>query len=272
MVKKALFLVTFYLRFSLYSLNTQPWYDDIWEFTFAPSYTYDYFSRVQNGRPQLETGLNNHLLVFDLAFSPSPLWEVDGGIEFADTSSQKTSFRSGALQIRYLWLDDVTGDPVSLTTGVNFRAVSPRSLKDLNTPYHAEFDFEFNASLGREWSRRTLWYLRAYAFASGGIGNRGFPWLCFLGKIEGNIKKAHRLGTFAEGYFGFGDKNTVNTKHFNGYGLIRHRSIDLGGEYTYIFPVSGRLSFSYTHRLYAHAFPQAVKFFTIKYLFPFSLF
>lgn len=260
------------LPISLFGLEMEPWFCNIWEFTFTPSYTYGRFHHVQNGHPRLKSPFNEHILAFDLAVPPSPNWEIDADVEFADTTRQSMGLRSGALQARYLWLDDVVGDAVSLTTGLSARGVSRHGLKDISCPYHSQANFEVNTSIGREWDCGFDWRTRVYGFGAIGMANRGYPWARAFATFEGNIQSAHRFGIFAEGFFGFGNESRVKTDHFNGYAFIRHRNIDLGLKYTYAFEIWGRLSFAYTRRLYARSFPENVNFFTVSYMLPFSLF
>ncbi len=253
------------------ALNREPWFCNVYEFTLTPSYTYSRYRDVQDGHPQLPSVSNDHLLAFDLAVPPSPNWEAGADIEFAETPRQPFGIRSGALQGRYLWLNDCVGDPVSLSTGISARGVSHHSLKDVSSPYHSNVNFELNTSIGREWDQGFDWRLRLWGFGAIGMANRGFPWGRAFATFEGNIHH-HRLGLFSEFYAGFGDHALVNTRHFLGYAFIRHRSLDLGIQYTYAFEIWGHLSLSYTRRLYARSFPENVNFFTLSYLFPFSLF
>jgi hypothetical protein len=272
-MRKLLFSLTCgILPISLSALEIDPWFCNLWEFTFTPSYTYGRFHHVQNGHPQIKNVFNENLLNLALAVPPSLNWEVDGEVEFADTTRQSMGLRSGAAQVRYLWLDDVLGDAVSLTTGVSARGVSSHSLKDISCPYHSYANFEINTSIGREWDRGFDWRIRLYGFGAIGQGNVGYPWARAFATLEGNIQSTHRLGIFTEGYFGFGPHSRVSTNHFHGYADIRHQNIDLGVQYTYVFEIWGRLFFAYTRRLYAKSFPENVNFFTVSYMLPFSLF
>jgi hypothetical protein len=260
------------LPISLFALEIEPWFCNVWEFNLTSSYTYSRYRHVHNGHPQLKSASNDHVLAFDLSVPPSPNWEIDADIEFAETPRQSMGFRSSAFQARYLWLDDVMGDPVSLTTGASIRGVSSHSLRDVSCPYHSHANFELNTSIGREWDRGFDWRVRLYGFAALGMANQGSPWARAFTTFEGNLQGAHRFGIFAEGYFGFGHRTQVPVNHFNGYASIRHQSLDAGVHYTYVFEIWGRLIFAYTRRLYAHSFPENVNFFTIQYMLPFSLF
>jgi hypothetical protein len=260
------------LPLSLIGFAPDPWFYNVWEFNFTPSYTYSRYRDVQNGHPQLKSVSNDHLLAFDLTLSPQPQWEFAGEVEFADTPRQSMGLRSLALQGRFLWQNDVAGDPVSLTTGLSVREVAGHSLKDVSCPYHFHTNIEANASIGREWSEGFHWQTRLFALGAVGMANRGFPWTRAFIAFEKQWVCAHRLSLFTEGYFGFGPQNRVHTNRFNGYSRIRHQSIDLGASYTYIFEIWGRITAAYTRRLFARSFPERVNFFTVAYTLPFSLF
>ena len=110
-------------------VESQPWFGDVYQFHFLGSYAYSRFNSFQNAEPPLDHVFQSHLAYLGLDFSPSPVWSIDGDIQFADTSAMSFNFRSLALQGRYLWLDDIIGDPISFVTGANIRVTSSRSLK-----------------------------------------------------------------------------------------------------------------------------------------------
>ncbi len=256
---------------ALLGLERMPWYCNVYEFTFTPTYTYSRYPSVNHGVPHHQSPSHDHLLSFDLAFPPTPEWEFDAEIEFADTPRQSMGLRSIAAQARYLWLNDVIGDPVSLTTGAAIRGVSKHSVRDVSSPYHSYYNFELNSAVGREWDRGFDWQFRSYGGGALGIANHGYPWLSIFTMVEGQFH-SNRLGLFLDSYLGFGHKKTVKINHFHGYGSIEHRNIDLGVKYTYAFDIWGHLSLAYTRRLLAHSFPEKVNFFTISYMLPFSAF
>jgi hypothetical protein len=260
------------LPISLFGLDREPWFCNMWEFTFRPTYTYSTYPDVQNGVPDKQETSHDHVISFDFAVPPSPEWQIDAEVEFADTPRQSMGLRSLAFQVKYLWLNDLVGDPISLTTGAVSRGVTRHSVQDVSSPYHSYLNFEINTTLGREWNRETYWWLRTYGGVSLGIANHGYPWANAFAIIEGQMQQAHRLGLFCEGALGFGHRKEVFINHFNGYGSIQHRNIDVGLKYTYAFEIWGQLSVAYTRRLYARSFPENVNFFTLSYMLPFSLF
>jgi hypothetical protein len=173
--------------------------------------------------------------------------------------------------VRHLWLDEFVGDPFSLTSGVVLRGVTHYSLKDLSSPYHGEFDAELNTAIGREWSQGPFWTYRIFALGALGIANKGSGWAKAFAAFEGNGSDTHQYGIFAEGYFGFGSKESVNARHFHGWGLIHHQSIDLGIRYQYQLQLWGAFSIAYAYRPFARSYPEHVNTLILSYHLPFSL-
>ena len=267
-MRKLLFFL--FPMFSLLALQEQPWFGDCLEFHFHGSYAYSYFDRVQNGSPQLTSTFESHVIDSGLDFSPTPEWSVDGGIEFADTSQQNFNFRTIALQARYLWFDDIVGDPVSMATGISVRFTNTDSLRDVSCPYHGNFDFEANLALGREFDPSEYWAVRFWGFGAVGHANRGSPWIRGILAFESNYDDQHKFAFFAEGINGYGRHTTVNINDFDGYAKIRQKSIDIGARYGYTLGVYGTLRFAYVRRVLAKSCPEQVNYFIFSYLLPFS--
>ncbi len=254
------------------ALEMQPWFGNVYEFHFLGDYTYSRYNKVDHATPPLKHPSNDQLFLLGLDFCPSSSWDLDLDVEFVHTPRQEWGFRSAAAQIRRLWLDDVLYDSVSLTTGLLLRGVSGTSLKDVSCPYHAAFDMEMNIAIGKEWSSSAFWRYRLFGFGALGIGNRGSPWSRAHVAIELNSEDVHRYELFSDGYFGYGNEETINIKHFHSYAHIHHKSVDVGLSYGYMMSVWGTLYLSYAHRVYARSFPANTNFFSLSYNLPFSLF
>src|SRR3990167_6041625 len=112
------------------ALEVQPWFGDVYEFHFLGSYAFSCFDSVQNSRPPYHHFFYSNLFYSGLEFSPSPVWDIDGDLQLANTSEVPFNFRTAAIQARYLWQDDIIGDPMSFATGGNIRATATSSLKD----------------------------------------------------------------------------------------------------------------------------------------------
>ncbi len=252
------------------SLEVQPWFGDCLEFHFLGSYSYSFFNKVEKGVPKLTDTFQSHVAYLGLDFSPTPEWSVDTDIQFADTTKQNFNFRTVALQARYLWLDDIIGDRISLATGANARFTNTDSLRDVSCPYHANFDFELNFSFGKEFDVSDYWAWRFWGFGCVGHANTGSPWVRAILALETNYNDQHKLGFLAEGSNGYGRHTTVQIDDFHGYAKIRQKSIDLGVRYGYRIGVWGTLRFSYMRRVLAKSCPEQVNDFVFSYLLPFS--
>ncbi len=270
-MKAILGLAFLFAPFAGTSLEVQPWFGDCLEFHFLGSYAYSFFDKVQHGVPQLTSTFQSNVAYLGLDFSPTPEWSVDTDFQLADTTQENFNFRSVALQARYLWFDDIIGDPISLATGASVRFTNTDSLHDVSCPSHAHFDFEGNFALGKEWDVSDCWAWRLWGYGAIGQANLGSPWVRAIVAVETNYDDQHKLALLAEGSNGYGSRRTVLIDHFNGYAKIRQKSIDLGLRYGYRVGVWGTLRFEYLRRVLAKSCPQEVNTFIFSYLLPFSL-
>lgn len=252
------------------SLEVQPWFGDCLEFHFLGTYAYSYFEKVQNGIPQLTKTFQSNVAYLGLDFSPTPEWSVDTDIQVAATTQESFNFRSVGLQGRYLWFDDIIGDRLSLATGGSIRFTNTASLHDVSCPSHANFDFELNFSLGKEFDVSDSFAWRLWGFGAIGHANRGSPWVRAIAAVETNYDDQHKLALFAEGSNGYGRHSHVLVDDFDGYAKIRQKSIDLGARYGYRIGVWGTLRFEYMRRVLAKSCPEQVNSFIFSYLLPFS--
>jgi hypothetical protein len=252
------------------SLEVQPWFGDCLEFHFLGGYSYSFFKKVENGEPQLQDTFQSNLGYLGLDFSPTPEWSIDTDIQLAETTQEEFNFRSMALQGRYLWLDDIIGDKISLATGGSVRFTNSASLHDVSCPSHANFDFELNFAFGKEFDFSHSWAWRFWGFGALGHANRGSPWVRGILALETNYDDQHKFALLALGSNGYGGHRVVLIDDFNGYAKIRQKSIDLAFRYGYRLGVWGTLRFEYMRRVLAKSCPEQVNSFIFSYLLPFS--
>lgn len=264
------FLFSLFVPLAIFSVEVQPWFGDVYQFHFLGSYAYSRFHSFSYGSPQLDDVYQSHLVYLGLDFSPSPVWSVDGDMQLADTSSSSFYFRSIALQARYLWLDDIIGDPLSLVSGGSIRVSSSTGLKDISCPSHGNVDFELNLALGKEFEASNCVLFRTWFYAAVGHANRGAPWVRGIISAETNIDDRYKWAVFAEGINGYGRHVHVNIDHFYGYARIREKAIDVGIRYGYRMDVWGTLRVEYIRRVLAKSAPKDVNTLVVSYLLPFS--
>jgi hypothetical protein len=254
-----------------FGIELQPWFGDVYEFHFLGSYAYSWFHSVQGSSPPYNQFFQSHLIYTGLDFSPSPVWSIDMDLQFADTTKVSFNFRTAAIQARYLWLDDIVGDPISLTTGASIRTTATSSLKDVSCPSHGNVDFEGNFSLGKEFDPSDCWRFRVWAFGAVGHANRGSPWVRATVALETNINDVHKWAFFVDGINGYGGHTHINVDHFFGYAKVREKAIDLRLRYGCRTGVWGTVRLEYMRRVLAKCAPQRTNTLIVSYLLPFSL-
>ena len=167
-------------------------------------------------------------------------------------------------------MDDIVGDPLTITTGLSARYVSDTSLRDVSSPYHGPLEIAANFALGNEFVDNDSWRARIWLCGALGQATIGSPWVEGLFGLDTNIHETHKFSVFLDGMHGFGRKHSLNIDHFHGYGKMRQKSIDLAFRYGYQLGVWGTLKFTYGRRVLAKLCPKNVNTFEISYLFPFS--
>lgn len=269
MIKRLLF---FLFPLSLAAFEVSPWLTPIAEFQFQPSYSYRTYPNVSRARNPSRYSSHDHLIDLNLGVQCWPNWDVQVEWEFSNTRKLSWGTQRLGMQVRYLILDDVAGDPVSLAVGSQIFFVPTRNMRDPSSPYHAQGNLELGAAIGKEIDKVFNWQYRFYGFVGVGTGNRGYPWLRPLLSAAFNYHNRHHIEAFSEGYFGFGKRHSVDIRRLNGYAKILHQSIDVGLSYHYLFQIWGALGVQYSFRVFAHAFPEYTSIFTIEYHLPFSIF
>jgi hypothetical protein len=266
------FLFLLFFPLALVAFEMDPWFTPLAEFQLRAAYSYRYYPSVDRAVNPTSYSSHDHIGDINLGVSPHPNWDVQAELNVAKTDRLSFGIQRVGLQGRYLWLNDVAGDPVSLTTGLSLFFVPTRNMDDVSSPYHAQGNAELGMAVGKEIDHVFDWICRFYAFLGAGIANRGSPWLRPLLSCQFQCRNTHRLQLFAEGYFGLGNRKQVNIRQFTGYAKLRHQSIDMGLNYTYHFDIWGDLSLQYAYRVFAKSFPEKASTFMIKYCLPFSIF
>lgn len=264
-----LLALLFLFSFRCFAIELQPWFGNIYEFSFFSKYTYSTFSKVNSSTTPFEGKEKDHLVYFDLEFPFSSDVSLDADLEFMDDRAQHFSFRSAALQSRYSFLDDIIGDPFALTIGINFRAVAKAFTHDISTFYPGVANFEGTLALGKEFTKDESWRFRLWGIGAFGIAEKGSPWVRGKVSVEGNHEEAFRWALFGEGYHSYGRHSTVDLNDFRGYGSIRAKVLDLGIKIGYNFGVLGTLSAEYKRRVVAKRAPENENFFSLGYLITF---
>ena len=233
----------------------QPWLGNFYEFELRSQFTYQGFNWLASGSKHKKYSSSDLFLNLSLGNAlPDPTIGFEFEVTEAKTRRQQGDIDQLKLTGRYLWQDDIAGDSFSLVTGLSYIQAFSRSLKDVSSFHHGLYNAECFVSLGREVSDEIVWGSRKWALFAIGIAEQGAPWLRFYLDYDKRWFDKHEVSLFLHALWGLGGKR-LHLNDFHGYGLIKHRSVDVGMRYTYVLEYDGNVSLEYSYRVYAYNFP-----------------
>jgi hypothetical protein len=251
----SIFLIT---TLQVYGLEEKPWFYPPYNFHTKAAFEASFFTNVDNGFNPIGYHSTNFEAVLGFLAPISSTFDAEIEVELQSTSMTNFGFESAVLQVRKLLLNDIMGDFLSLDLGANIRAVPKQRLRDVAVPYHDLWNFELSSAIGKEFTKEEDWLWRVFVLGAVGQANRGYPWIKAM------------FSAFLNSYFGLGKKTLIDVRHFDGYGMYKHQSIDVGATFTVFFEVLGSLTLAYTHRFLANTYPEDYNSFLITYDLPFS--
>lgn len=170
----------------------------------------------------------------------------------------------------YFWLNDVIGDPVSLSTGITISKIFNASRHNLALFDHGGLACEAHIAIGRENSCEEFWTSRAWGVLGIGIADVGSPWLRANLVWERNWWEIHQFRFFADSIWGFGG-NRLRLHPFHGYGSVNYQAIDAGLRYAFRLRNDALLSVAYAYRVYGRNCPLYVNLLKFEFCYPFGL-
>lgn len=251
--------------------EVSPWLPPVFEFQSRSTYIYRRNREVTTPQENFHSFNDVHSLRSSLGLSFWPSWNAEAEIRLSHAKEIDFAFESGRLSLRHALLDDIIGDPVSLTIGISTYFAASRFLKNFAFPYHGNLNIELHAAIGKERSCGNDWSSRKFTYGAIGLANKGFPWLHFLSAYEKRFSLLSSGGLYVDALFGLGDKNICIDTSFNGYADINHRNINLGAYYTRQVGVLGSLTLGLWYMPYSRNFIQNEVGAIASFLIPFSL-
>jgi hypothetical protein len=231
-----------------------PWYGKSLEIEPRLTYLYQNFQDFKAGPHSLCYPSNDHFIIASIG-SSYDRYAVEYEFVVSSTRYLSTGMDCQRLTGRTLILNDVTGDPISLTAGVTLTQASPGGVKDPGSFHHGRVEMEWHGALGKEWSCDSTWESRAWVVAGLGLADSGSPWIRADAAWENNYMDTHLLGIFVNTLWGLGGNSVHSLRRFDGYGPIHHQSVDWGIRYAYTFCGNYMLTLAYSRRVYAENFP-----------------
>jgi hypothetical protein len=266
-LKPFLLLPLLLLSYTLHGTELLPWFSRDLIIPLQATYTYQTYPYLHSPKGHFGKRARDHFLNLSASLAYENL-SAEIEFLFADTRKQHTTLDCARLAGRYRVLNDIVGDPLSLVVGATITKAFSHSLKDPSSFHHGRIEAELHVAFGRETPVEALWWSRWWGVAGIGIGDHGSPWLHGDIAIEKNWCDRHQVRLFVNTLWGLGNDNLQPGHRFHGYGPLRHRSIDLGLRYSYVFESGWIISAGYAHRIYARNFPAHANLYTISLLYP----
>lgn len=274
MSKKAL-LLTFLLSAQIvFGTELSPWLGNFLEITPKISCLYQHYHKIASNHGQFTRHADDLFFGLHAGFTKDD-WSTELETIVANTANQHPGVDCIRLTGRYRVLNDITeAFPFTFTPGLTYIQAFRHSLTDISSFHHGVFEGEFHVAFGQECPCDRFWDKRWWGLVGIGIGNYGSPWLHGELHWEKNWCDTATLKIFIESLWGLGKHhlNPHSLNDFNGYGPIRHRSIDLGMRYSHYFDMGLIVSVGYARRLYAYNFPSQTNLFYISLGYPIGLF
>jgi hypothetical protein len=201
----------------------------------------------------------------------TPQWEAAFDLSLVNSTLKDFYFNSFELKGQRLWLDDVDGDPVSLSTTFALAFSSQSALDDPSYFHHSICDGSAVLSLGKEVSRGDNWIGHYWANLGVGMGVKGDPWATALLAIDQQFCGRHQFALSAQGLAGFGGHALKKGRDFPGYAFLSHRSLDLAASYGYRLASSIFFKIEYGRRFYARYCPLQAQYYTFSFVYPLDI-
>jgi len=165
-IMKKIFLLLF--PCTLFGFVLQPWYSPIGEFQLRSAYSYRYYPSVSQGKNPSSYHSHDHRLDLNFGVQFWPNWDLQFESDFLHSRKLNWGTERVGLQVRHLFLDDVVGDPISLSVGFQGFYVPTRSLRDVSVPYHAQGNLELGVAIGKEIDKTYNWLFRFWGCCTNG--------------------------------------------------------------------------------------------------------
>lgn len=233
--------------------NYQPWLGELLQFEWRNTLLYQNYTQFSSG-PHLRRYASDDFFLNTSLSNAIPQFGLEAEIVAASTRHQREWIDHFKLTGRYVWQDDVAGDPLTVTTGLSFSKCFRHSLKDISSFHHGLGEAELFLSVGKEMPEETWWISRWWSMAALGIAERGSPWLRFNVSYEKRWHEKDAVELFVHSLWGLGHKR-LHLHDFHGYGPVQHQSVDLGLRYVYELEFFGNVSLTYAYRVHARSFP-----------------
>ena len=187
----------------------QPWLGNIYEFEFRSSLIYQGYSKITS-QSHLENYSSSDVFLHASLSNALPSF-FGGEIEIvqARTRRQRGDVDHLKMTGRYVFRDDIAGDPLSLMGGISYIQAFQKSLKDVSSFHHGLYEGEVYLSVGKEMFVDTKWGIRWWSVLGLGCAEQGSPWMRFQLGYEKWIGDENEIRLFLDSLWGLGHKRSA---------------------------------------------------------------
>lgn len=254
----------------LKGVESAPWYPPIFELQPRLNVTYQRYTQVASNHGSFHNP--SYGTSYDASIGGAYYdWYGSLELKLADTTSRAFGIDHFSVSARYHLMDDVAAeDPVSMTAGATITNANRKSLHDMSSFHHGQFEGELHIAVGKETSLGAYWVNHFWGMAALGCADIGSPWLHGRIQWDHNACDRHSYSLYLDALYGMGSTALRKHKSFRGYGPIKHRSIDIAASYTFALENGLRLSAQGSYRLFAANFPKQAITLSAGLLYPFG--
>ena len=241
----------------LHATELKPWFGNVKELDLRASYIFQNYHDVSTKFGTVHHYSGDSYLNLSAAMTFTDFIYGEFEVLSGRTAQHDFGVDHERLTARYLFLNDVIGDPVSLAAGVSFTHVHTPALDDISNFYHGHYEYEAIASIGKETICREFWMNRWWGIFGLGVASKGSPWIRSEIAWEKNFWGEKEFGIFANSLWGLGDRGLNLEVPFHGYDSIKHQSVDLGARARFLLPCPDvYFTIQYSRRVYALNAPK----------------
>ncbi|MCE5294472.1 MAG: hypothetical protein LLF94_07660 [Chlamydiales bacterium] len=269
-MKKALTLALLLVTHGLYSLQNEPWLGNWLEFEATLDQSRTQSSSVDTAHGAKHHKLHSNKTIGALEFMPMVNMSLELEFDLAETQKKSYGFDAFKAQSRYKLLNDLTGDPITLTAGLVMAMSTPTRVADLSSSQSGVFQTEARISFGRQFAIDDGSYWKAWGLVNSGLASSGSPWLGCEVHLQRVLHEKHHMGLFCRAAKGLSHTRLHHVSDFHSWSRIGYRYTEAGVSYSLKKIGYGSLYFEASKRLSARYCPKATWNVCLGVLIPFS--
>lgn len=263
-------LIFLLLIASLSATEKSPWLGNYLEVESRATYHLYTYDKVASTHHHFHKSDTAHFLTLSTAVS-GQRWAGEIETTLANTDHQRPALDNFRLTARYRLTNDILGDLLTITPGITYTQAFKHSVHDISSFHHGRNELDAFLAFGKECSQDGFWTKRCWSVLGCGIAERGSPWLYADLYLEKNCWDIHQLQIFVKTLWGLGN-SSLKKHNFDGYGPVRHQSVDVGLRYFHFFSKDLIASLGFAHRFHAKNFPAHANIILISLEYHFGIF